>query len=64
MNDMSIAMQDASETDWSAGAAYIKGRFVPIAEAGIPVTDWGYRRSDVTYDGPTRFDFPYAPREC
>jgi len=50
MNDMSIAMQDASETDWSAGAAYIKGRFVPIAEAGIPVADWGYRRSDVTYD--------------
>jgi branched-chain amino acid aminotransferase len=50
MNDMSIAMRDASETDWSAGAAYIKGRFVPIAEAAIPVTDWGYRRSDVTYD--------------
>jgi branched-chain amino acid aminotransferase len=50
MNDMSIAMRDASETDWSAGAAYVKGRFVPIAEAAIPVTDWGYRRSDVTYD--------------
>ena len=50
MNDMSIAMRDASETDWSAGAAYIKGRFVPLAEAAIPVTDWGYRRSDVTYD--------------
>jgi branched-chain amino acid aminotransferase len=50
MNDMSIAVRDASETDWSAGAAYIKGRFVPIAEAAIPVTDWGYRRSDVTYD--------------
>jgi branched-chain amino acid aminotransferase len=50
MNDMSIAVRDASETDWSAGAAYVKGRFVPIAEAAIPVTDWGYRRSDVTYD--------------
>jgi branched-chain amino acid aminotransferase len=50
MNDMSIAARDASETDWSAGAAYVKGRFVPIAEAAIPVTDWGYRRSDVTYD--------------
>ena len=50
MNDMSIAMRDASETDWSAGAAYIKGRFAPLAEAAIPVTDWGYRRSDVTYD--------------
>jgi branched-chain amino acid aminotransferase len=50
MNDMSIAARDASETDWSAGAAYVKGRFVPIAEAAIPVTDWGYRRSYVTYD--------------
>ncbi|TNC10354.1 branched-chain amino acid--2-keto-4-methylthiobutyrate aminotransferase [Methylobacterium terricola] len=23
---------------------------MPIAEAAIPITDWGYRRSDVTYD--------------
>ena len=23
---------------------------MPVAEAKIPVTDWGYRRSDVTYD--------------
>src|SRR5512135_1615196 len=37
-------------TLWSAGAAYVDGRFVPVAEAAIPVTDWGYRRSDVTYD--------------
>ena len=50
MNDMTIAMRKAGETDWSAGAAYVKGRFVPIGEAAIPVTDWGYRRSDVTYD--------------
>src|ERR1700743_3150693 len=35
---------------WPAGAAYIDGRFMPIAEAMIPVTEWGYRRSDVTYD--------------
>jgi branched-chain amino acid aminotransferase len=32
------------------GAAYIDGRYMPIAEAAIPITDWGYRRSDVTYD--------------
>lgn len=36
--------------DWAAGAAYVDGRILPIAEARIPVTDWGYRRSDVTYD--------------
>ncbi len=39
-----------SATDWSAGAAYIDGRYMPIGEATIPVTEWGYRRSDVTYD--------------
>ena len=32
------------------GAAYIKGRFMPFAEATIPVTDWGFTRSDVVYD--------------
>jgi branched-chain amino acid aminotransferase len=36
--------------DWSAGAAYIDGAIMPLREAKIPVTDWGYRRSDVTYD--------------
>lgn len=50
MNSVAIAVQNAGEADWSAGAAYVKGRFVPIADAMIPVTDWGYRRSDVTYD--------------
>jgi len=35
---------------WSAGAAYVDGRYMPIAEATIPITEWGYRRSDVTYD--------------
>lgn len=35
---------------WPTGAAYLDGAYMPIAEAKIPVTDWGYRRSDVTYD--------------
>lgn len=39
-----------TEPPWTSGAAYIDGRFMPIAEAAIPITDWGYRRSDVTYD--------------
>jgi branched-chain amino acid aminotransferase len=39
-----------TEPAWTAGAAYLDGRFMPIAEAAIPITDWGYRRSDVTYD--------------
>jgi branched-chain amino acid aminotransferase len=39
-----------AEAQWSAGAAYIDGRYMPVGEAAIPITDWGYRRSDVTYD--------------
>jgi branched-chain amino acid aminotransferase len=35
---------------WPSGAAYLDGAYMPIGEAKISVTDWGYRRSDVTYD--------------
>ena len=35
---------------WSAGAAYVDGAFMPVRDARVPVTDWAYRRSDVTYD--------------
>jgi len=35
---------------FDAGAAYVGGRFVPVAEAAIPVTDWGFTRSDAVYD--------------
>lgn len=43
-------MADPAVNLWPEGAAYIDGSIMPIAEARIPVTDWGYRRSDVTYD--------------
>ncbi|WP_108262343.1 aminotransferase class IV [Mangrovicoccus ximenensis] len=36
--------------DYSKGAAWIDGRIMPVDQAKIPVTHWGYRRSDVTYD--------------
>jgi branched-chain amino acid aminotransferase len=36
--------------DYSAGAAYVDGRYMPVGEASVPILDWGYRRSDVTYD--------------
>lgn len=36
--------------DHGDGAAYVNGEYMPLAEARIPVTHWGYRRSDVTYD--------------
>jgi branched-chain amino acid aminotransferase len=36
--------------DFSKGAAFIRGQYVPIGEASIPITDWGFLRSDATYD--------------
>ena len=32
------------------GIAYLDGRFCPISEAKISVLDWGFLRSDATYD--------------
>lgn len=39
-----------SDIDWSAGAAYMDGQFMPLKDAKLSITEWGYRRSDVTYD--------------
>ena len=38
----------AATPDYSQGAAYVGGQYVPIAEARIPITDWGLLRSDDT----------------
>lgn len=32
------------------GVAYMDGKFLPISEAKISVLDWGFLRSDATYD--------------
>jgi branched-chain amino acid aminotransferase len=32
------------------GAAFVRGAFVPIADANISVLDWGFTRSDCVYD--------------
>ncbi|MDH3760690.1 MAG: aminotransferase class IV [Gammaproteobacteria bacterium] len=37
-------------TDFSAGAAFIDGEYLPVAEARIPILDWGFLHSDATYD--------------
>ena len=41
---------------YADGVAYVRGQFVPIAEAAIPITDWGFLRSDATYDVVTVWD--------
>ena len=37
-------------TDLSQGAAFIDDQYIPVAEARIPVLDWGFLHSDATYD--------------
>ena len=36
--------------DLSHGAAWMNGEVIPIAQATIPVNDWGLVHSDITYD--------------
>ena len=42
--------KNTSSTKYSEGAARIDGAIVPISEAKIPILDWGFLRSDATYD--------------
>lgn len=37
-------------SDLSKGAAWMNGRLIPISEAALPVTDWGFTHSDIAYD--------------
>ena len=32
------------------GAAWMDGEFISLSEARIPILDWGFLRSDATYD--------------
>lgn len=40
----------AEFAEFTEGAAFIDGKFVPVGEAKIPLLDTGFSRSDVTYD--------------
>ena len=40
----------AAEPAFPPGVAYVDGRFCPMSEAKISVLDWGFLRSDATYD--------------
>jgi branched-subunit amino acid aminotransferase/4-amino-4-deoxychorismate lyase len=43
-------MAESDETGLAAGAAWINGTVMPIAEARLPINDWGIIHSDITYD--------------
>jgi branched-chain amino acid aminotransferase len=40
----------ADRTSYADGAAFVDGRFIPVGEARVPILDWGFLRSDATYD--------------
>jgi len=41
---------------FAAGAAFVNGEIVPVAEAKVPLFDLGFLRSDLTYDVPAIWD--------
>ena len=49
-------MENTANLDFSKGCAFVAGRYVPIAEAGIPISDLGFLHSDATYDVVTVWD--------
>jgi len=45
-----------SSPDFSKGAAWQRGEYVPISQASVPLADWGFLRSDACYDVATVWD--------
>jgi len=52
MNDQTPVRQSAvgDANPFAGGCAFVEGEFVPISEAKVSVLDWGFNKSDVTYD--------------
>ncbi|WP_246542326.1 aminotransferase class IV [Roseibium polysiphoniae] len=50
MSDLSNPQSSETTSDLSKGAAWMGGKIMPIAQAAIPVNDWGLIHSDITYD--------------
>jgi len=49
-------MPDHEASDFSKGCAYVRGQYLPIGDASIPITDLGFLHSDATYDVVTVWD--------
>ncbi|MEK9754643.1 MAG: aminotransferase class IV [Rhodospirillaceae bacterium] len=49
-NGMPPMEQPGFPPQFPPGVAYMDGRYMPISEAKISVLDWGFLRSDATYD--------------
>ena len=42
--------EEGERPELKPGAAWMRGRIMPIGEASIPLNDWGLIHSDITYD--------------
>lgn len=45
-----MAISESAGNPFAAGAAFIEGDYVPVGEARLPLLDWGFIKSDCTYD--------------
>ena len=43
-------MREPRTGEFEGGAALVEGEFVPLSEAKVSLFDWGFTRSDATYD--------------
>ncbi|MCP4329574.1 MAG: branched-chain amino acid transferase [Alphaproteobacteria bacterium] len=50
MNDLAAPASTAAAIRYPNGIAFCDGTFCPMSEAKISVLDWGFLRSDATYD--------------
>lgn len=48
--DTANQQTEPGQPDLTSGAAWMRGRIMPIGEASIPLNDWGLIHSDITYD--------------
>ncbi len=47
---LDIKRTTTDQAAYGDGVAFVDGKFVPVSEACIPILDWGFLRSDATYD--------------
>ena len=46
----SVRLPSPWEERFRDGCAFVEGSHVAMSEARVPITDWGFTRSDATYD--------------
>ncbi len=50
MNEVTTVVNTTSDDRFAAGCGFTEGSYRPIAEVTVSVLDWGFNKSDVTYD--------------